>query len=923
MKYPKFKLIFSFLITIATGVLAQDTKVQYLSGTGADYTVKWDFFCSAGMNSNKWTKIEVPSCWEQQGFGSYNYGHDKFEDRLDEFGKYRYKFKIPQAWNNKLINIVFEGVMTDAEVRINGKIAGPIHQGAFYQFSYDITKLLKQGKENQLEVLVKKKSDNMSINYAERKADFWVFGGIFRPVFLEAKPKTNIERVAIDARADGMFSADVFLNTRGATAEIIKVDVQSLDGKSIGTFQSKINKDSTRVKGQFNNPKLWSPEYPNLYQAVFSLTDKKGNVLHRYHQKIGFRNVEIRESDGIYVNGTRIKMKGVNRHTFHPKYARTSSKKMSIEAINLMKDMNMNAVRMSHYPPDKHFLEACDSIGLFVIDELLTWQEPALDDTVGAKLIKEMISRDVNHPSILIWANGNEGGENNNLNDEYDKYDIQKRTVIHPWQDFRLSNTFHYPIYNYLSNDGFAKRKIFYATEFLHGLYDGGLGAGLDDYWKQMWADPMCAGGFLWVFADEAVSRTDKNGALDTDGNHAPDGILGPYLEKEASFFTIKEIWSPVYFAKKYITAQFNGQFEIENRYLYTNLNECSINAEWVNFANSEQALGEQIGVTENLKIDLKPNQNGVLKLKLPSNWQNYDALRIVAKDRYGRHINTWSWAVKPALAKTNELISKNSTAKLNITEDNDKITVNAGDLKVDFSKINGRILSVYKGNKEIPLSNGPISVTGDRSVKTVNYNINPEGNAEIKTTFDNNTYFTWTISTNQLVTLGVAYKPAANSQFSGITFNFPENQIKGMKWLGDGPYRVYKNRMKGTNFGLWEKAYNNTVTGESGYIYPEFKGYHANIYWADIQGKEGNGFKVFIQTNDIFLKMLTPQEPKDPNNTAMIYPDGDISFLHSINAIGTKFTKATNLGPQSNPAIFRSEKIYGNMLEMKLIFVF
>ena len=103
-----------------------------------------------------------------------------------------------------------------------------------------------------------------------------------------------------------------------------------------------------------------------------------------------------------------------------------------------------------------------------------------------------------------------------------------------------------------------------------------------------MWNMPLCAGGFLWDFADEAVVRTDKNGILDTDGNHAPDGIVGPYGEKEGSYFTIKEIWSPIYIADRYIRNDFSGVFQVENRYHYTNLDECTMIAKWVNFDGPE-----------------------------------------------------------------------------------------------------------------------------------------------------------------------------------------------------------------------------------------------------------------------------------------------------------------------------------------------
>ena len=912
-----FILLFLPLISFA-----QKTETLYLSGTGADKTVDWEFFCSAGMNSGKWTTIPVPSCWELQGFGSYNYGHDKLEDRLNETGQYRYSFKVPSNWSDKEVLIVFDGVMTDASVKINGKQAGPVHQGAFYRFNYNITDLLKFGKENTLEVFVKKSSDNRSVTEAERKADFWVFGGIFRPVWLEARPKNNISRVAIDAKADGSFKADVLLSGTVKNTDVIRVDIQSLDKPNSNTsFDTKVIDSIVRVEGKLNNPHTWTPESPNRYRAVFSLLNN-GKIVHQHTETIGFRTIEVRAEDGVYVNGVRIKMQGVNRHTFHPDFGRTSSKALSIQAVNLMKDMNMNTVRMSHYSPDKHFLEVCDSLGLFVLDELTAWQKPSYDDVVGRKLLEELIARDVNHPSIIFWDNGNEGGENNNLNDDFGELDIQKREVLHPWQDYEKTNTIHYIDYNYLALDGFSKRKIFFPTEFLHGLYDGGHGAGLEDYWLRMWNDPLCAGGFLWVFADESVKRTDRNGELDSDGNHAPDGIVGPYSEKEGSFYTIKEIWAPIHFEKRYITPEFNGIFRIENRYFYTNLTECKIEAEWVNFSIPDADKNEIVTNKELLKISLEPGQKGILKVPLPSNWQQKDALRITATDRYGRHMNTWSWPVKTPEIKANELILTGCSEAPTLQEDGDLFNIKAGSLRIIIRKSDGFLISVEKEEKVIPLSNGPFIVGGRRELKEVKHEKDGT-NINIIATFNNNDSFTWTIGNDGQLALDVSYAPEGRSMFAGISFNFPEEEISGMKWLGNGPYRVYKNRMKGVNFGLWEKAYNNTITGESGFEYPEFKGYHSELYWVEVQTKNVPGFKVFVKSKDIFLRMLTPEKPKAPEKSDMTYPPGDLSFLHGINAIGTKFLDPGSRGPQSNTYQFQSPKIHGGKLNMSLIFQF
>ncbi len=142
------------------------------------------------------------------------------------------------------------------------------------------------------------------------------------------------------------------------------------------------------------------------------------------------------------------------------------------------------------------------------------------------------------------------------------------------------------------------------------------------------------------------------------------------------------------------------------------------------------------------------------------------------------------------------------------------------------------------------------------------------------------------------------------------ISFDYPEDQVLGVCWMGYGPYRVWKNRMKGNMLNVWSKAYNNTITGEKDWIYPEFKGYHRNFYWATIQSKEQD-FTVVCPDEDVFLRLFTPQKPAGAynDNTSPEFPSGNISFLYGINPIGTKFTKPGTMGPMSQPNLFLYEK--------------
>ncbi len=229
---------------------------------------------------------------------------------------------------------------------------------------------------------------------------------------------------------------------------------------------------------------MWTAETPNLYQVELTLASATGERWHSTVERFGFRTIEVRAGDGVYVNGKRIVLKGANRHTFWPTSGRASSPRLARLDIGLMKDMNMNAVRMSHYPPDAFFLDLCDELGLYVLDELTGWQH-RYDEGVGAPLVKAMVDRDVNHPSILFWDNGNEGGWNTALDDDFGQYDPQRRAVLHPWTTFSGIDTSHYQTYGSTASK-VAGGTIFMPTEFLHGLYDGGAGAGLNDYWKLM-----------------------------------------------------------------------------------------------------------------------------------------------------------------------------------------------------------------------------------------------------------------------------------------------------------------------------------------------------------------------------------------------------------------------------------------------------
>ena len=863
-----------------------------------------------------------------QGFGTYQYGISFYgkafpEGIAGEKGMYKYEFEVPEEFRGKQVSLVFEASMTDTEVKVNGRRAGSKHQGAFYRFSYNVTDLLKYGKKNLLEVTVSKESENASVNLAERRADYWNFGGIFRPVFLEVKPAVNLRHIAIDAQMDGSFRANCYTNISG---DGMSIRAQILDGKgkklADTTVPLKAGSDWTTLQLNVSAPALWTAETPNLYKAQFSLL-----VLHHETETFGFRTIEVRESDGLYVNGVRINVRGVNRHSFRPESGRTLSKAKNIEDVLLMKGMNMNSVRLSHYPADPEFLEACDSLGLYVMDELGGWHGK-YDTPTGVRLIEGMIERDVNHPSIIWWSNGNEKGWNIELDGEFHKYDPQKRPVIHPQGNFSGFETMHYRSYGE-SQNYMRLPEIFMPTEFLHGLYDGGHGAGLYDYWEMMRKHPRCIGGFLWVLADEGVKRVDMDGFIDNQGNFGADGIVGPHHEKEGSYYTIKQLWSPVQVMNTAIDRNFDGKLSVENRYDYLNLNTCRFIWQQVKFPSVTDASNTTTRILKQGEVqgsDVAAHGVGVVDIKT-SILPEADALFLTVIDKYGYELWRWTFPVDKLNRETEQFSA--SSGRASYTETEKGITVKANGRTFVFSKKDGQLKDVSVNNRKISFANGPRFIGARRADRSLDqfYNHDDEkAKAKDRTysEFTDAAVFTkldvkeeggnliltanyklgnldkaqWTIHPDGMATLDYTYNFSGVVDLMGICFDYPEEQVLSKRWLGAGPYRVWQNRIHGTQYDIWENDYNDPIPGET-FTYPEFKGYFGSVSWMSIRTKEGT-ISLTNETPDSYIGVYQPRDGRD----RLLYtlPESGISVLNVIPPVRNKVNSTDLCGPSSQP---------------------
>ena len=914
--------VFSFLFS---PVRAQETQRQYLSGHGCDDMVEWDFLCTEGRNSGKWTKIGVPSCWELQGFGTYQYGvrfwgKATAEGVADEKGRYKTEFTLPQEWAGRQIELVFEAAFTEIRVQINGRKGGNgTYQGGYTRHTIDISDRVFFGKrKNRLEVEVLKESTNPQVNLAERRADYWNFGGIWRPVFIVAKPVHNIQRVAIDAKADGRFMADVFLN-RAVPGCSVCVDIVDANGKKLATSPAVTTaSDGAKIDFSTKNVKTWNAEQPNLYTAVFTLKDANGKALHVERQKFGFRTIEYRHTyagdkeDGVFINGQKVIFKGVNRHSFRPETGRTLSKQKNIEDVLLIKSMNMNAVRLSHYPADPEFLDACDSLGLYVECEQPGWQF-AHETIVGSQEVESMVKRDVNHPSIIFWSNGNEGGFNYELEPVFYKFDPQQRVVIYPWANRNGFETKHYRSWGETA-DYMRHKEIFMPTEFLHGLYDGGHGAGLKDYWKLMMSNPRCAGGFLWDLMDQAVVRTDQSGILDPVGNFGTDGIVGPHVEKEGSFYTIREVWSPVqvlYFD--------SGAFTIQNCYNFTNLKDCQFSYRLLEMPKYGET---DVKVIKEVKLpspDVAPGEKARLKIEKT----DADVIELTAIDPNGQEIFTWSRKHTTKVGNLNSKRLRENTQQYSYTEDGDLLLVKNGQRQYSFSKQTGRLMGVAVDGRTISFGNGPRFVAAKRADRSQDgfYNHDDKEAFQKKTDYteyaDQGAFAGFTFSDSTLVAnyrhgsmekviwrfladggvyMDVDYYFNGVVDLMGISFDYPEKMVKSKQWVGKGPYRVWQNRQEGPQYGLWQNDYNDPIPGES-WEYPEFKGYFSNVSWMKLKTTEG---LLGIEGIGLKIGVYTPRDGRD--HILYTLPETGISILKTIPAVRNKVNTTDLNGPSAQP---------------------
>ena len=419
-------------------------------------------------------------------------------------------------------------------------------------------------------------------------------------------------------------------------------------------------------------------------------------------------------------------------------------------------------------------------------------------------------------------------------------------------------------------------------TEFLHGLYDGGAGSGFADVWNLMSHSKYLGGGFFWAYLDEGV-KNPFTGKIDVAGNEAPDGIVGPYRQREGSFYTIKKIWSPIQILETNLPENFDGTLTVENHFSFTDASQCKFEWQLRKFSAPDEKGNFKILAKGKIAAPkISPGQKGLLEIKLPDSEKNADAFALCVGDPNGRELWTYVWPLQQR-----KILSDDS--RVIARADFDGTNGGAIELKgkgVDARIENGELISVERDGKKFSLSNGPRIAATNSVLKKVSWQLRDDG---------------W-------LQCNYTYAAEGTNDFFGVIFDYPENFVKSKRWLGDGPYRVWKNRTLGVTLGVWQNNYNDTITGWRDWIYPEFKGCFANIRWLQLETTEGE--ITVVPENIPFVQVLTPEFPSEKlaGNTIAPLPNCGLGFLNAIPPMGSKFQRAEIVSPSGARAVAHGE---------------
>ncbi|MFV0345324.1 MAG: glycoside hydrolase family 2 TIM barrel-domain containing protein [Bacteroidales bacterium] len=572
------------------------------------------YFFKNNYDDSDWDNIRVPSTWETEGYDvpiytNAQYPHKKTPPKIQEeynpVGSYRREFSIDESWDGKEIYLHFGAVSSAMYVWLNGNKVG-YSEDSKTPAEFNITKYLKSGT-NRLAVEVYRWSDG---SYLEDQ-DFWRLSGISRSVYLIARNKIMIRD--FEAKADlvnnytqGRLSINIDILKTLKGRKDLSLFARLYEYNTENSFLSFISEDkeefsisdpsmSVKINRVVDKVKKWTAETPNLYRLALELRDNTNEVSEFVACNIGFRKIEIAKGQ-LKVNGEAIYLKGVNLHEHHDIYGHFVDEETMLKDIKTMKEFNINAVRTSHYPQPERWYELCDRYGLYVVDEanieshgMGYGKESLAKNPIWSKAhmerTKNMVERDKNHPSIIIWSLGNEAGNGINFKDTYQwvKARDNSRPVQYERAELDTNTDIVCPMYASIDQmRKYAKEhtnRPYIQCEYAHAM--GNSVGNLQDYWDLIESEPVLQGGFIWDWVDQGLLIKSDSGSywayggdfgaddVPSDGNFCINGLVDPDRTPHPSLYEVKKVYQNIAFTN--FDAK-SDKLTINNKFIFTSL---------------------------------------------------------------------------------------------------------------------------------------------------------------------------------------------------------------------------------------------------------------------------------------------------------------------------------------------------------------
>lgn len=686
---------------------------------------------------NDWGSITVPGMWQMEGHGKLQYTDEGFPFPIDvpyvptnnPTGAYQRIFTLSEGWQGKQTLIKFDGVETYFEIYVNGQYVG-FSKGSRLTAEFDISAVVKTG-DNLLCVRVMQWADS---TYVEDQ-DMWWSAGIFRDVYLVGKQATHIQDFTVrtefdDDYRDATLSCDIALENLASTPAIASLEYTLFDGEkalhSDVINALKVDKQTqTAFHFKVSAPQQWSAESPYLYHLVMTLKDASGNILEVVPQRVGFRDIKVR--DGLfYINNRYVMLHGVNRHDNDHLKGRAVGMDRVEKDLLLMKQHNINSVRTAHYPNDPRFYELCDIYGLFVMAETDVESHGfanigdisrITDDPLWENVYVERIVRHVhaqkNHPSIIIWSLGNESGYGCNIRAMYHAAKALDDTRLIHYEEDRdaevvdIISTMYtrVPLMNEFGEYPHPKPRII--CEYAHAMGNGP--GGLTEYQNVFYQHDCIQGHYVWEWCDHGIQAKDDDGNVwynyggdygdyPNNYNFCLDGLIysdqtpGPGLKE------YKQVIAPVKVRAQDLA---RGELRVENKLWFTTLDDYTLHIE-------VRAEGDTLSVQQIKLRDVPPNSDALLQCALPELDAREAFLNVtVTKDsrtsysEAGHHIATYQFPLKARTAAAVPFSLQNANP-LTLEDSRQSCTVRGYNFHLTFSKLTGKPIAWNVNGEEL-----------------------------------------------------------------------------------------------------------------------------------------------------------------------------------------------------------------------------